>query len=360
MARTFIGDTEVYPVSIIHQTEKVYSSGFFGLSQYFESAPSSASWLKADGAYASGAIYPDFYKWLTDIQSGAKTVEGVSVKTTAEAYDDYDYVLNLSANTFRLPVLNGSESLIDLTQYTDVQLTITSQSTLVETTSLRPARNGKYIVTAWMVGGTGNSWMYFSRDDTSEQNMLDIIIAMSAQNYTVGCEARRGDAINFSCLRVSRLQSARFYPFVGNGDLYYYVGDTIKDPDIIDANAALTQLANKASKDLSNITADAKGLIANLPMPSSLTINVPFGASGTEYVAPADGYYYAYVTAQATGGWLNITNMTAGSMTAEGTGWTKGAIPKVFMPVSKGSIVRFYYDVVTVDYFKFCYAEGAK
>lgn len=111
---------------------------------------------------------------------------------------------------------------------------------------------------------------------------------------------------------------------------------------------------------LSNITAAGKEVCANMPMPSSLTINIPIGASGTEYTAPADGYYYAYVTANNTGGWMNITNMTAGSMSSEGTGWVAGAIPKVFMPVSKGSKVRLYYDAVTVNYFKFCYAEGAK
>ena len=82
------------------------------MSQYFESEPNNISWLKSAGQWNAKAVYTDYYDWLLKIYNGVETVEGVNIKISTEEYTDYDFVLNTAEETFRLPLLDGSENLV--------------------------------------------------------------------------------------------------------------------------------------------------------------------------------------------------------------------------------------------------------
>ena len=80
---------------------------FLGMSQYFETAPNNISWLKSEGQWNAKAVYPTVYDWaLINANNG---IEGFKLVT--DTYTDYDYVINTADETFRLPLLNGSEDL---------------------------------------------------------------------------------------------------------------------------------------------------------------------------------------------------------------------------------------------------------
>ena len=65
---------------------------------------SNISWLRSNGQYNSKAIYPAVYDLLLKIYNGTETKAGVSVKLATETFTDYDFVLNTTEETFRLPV----------------------------------------------------------------------------------------------------------------------------------------------------------------------------------------------------------------------------------------------------------------
>lgn len=47
---------------------------FFGMSQYFDVEPNNLSWLKSDGVYKPKSVYPDYYNWI--LENVNKGVEG--------------------------------------------------------------------------------------------------------------------------------------------------------------------------------------------------------------------------------------------------------------------------------------------
>lgn len=112
---------------------------FFGESKWTDVEPKNSSWLLSNGAYHSGRTYVDYYNWLTDIKSGIKSVDGVSVKSVDDEYTDYEWVVNTADNTFRLPLktklasgsaVAGNGTTIGLTDGTNTQGIETSSNGL--------------------------------------------------------------------------------------------------------------------------------------------------------------------------------------------------------------------------------------
>jgi hypothetical protein len=72
--------------------------------KYSEYELNNISWLKSTGQFNSKAIYPAVYDLLLKIYNGTETKAGVSVKLATETFTDYDFVLNTAEETFRLPI----------------------------------------------------------------------------------------------------------------------------------------------------------------------------------------------------------------------------------------------------------------
>lgn len=50
---------------------------FFGMSQYFDVEPNNLSWLKSDGKYKPKSVYPDYYNWiLENVNKGVERFKG--------------------------------------------------------------------------------------------------------------------------------------------------------------------------------------------------------------------------------------------------------------------------------------------
>ena len=81
--------------------------------KWFEQNPQNASWLESDGSFKDGTIYTDAYDALaTELDSSISigtanengyVKRGLPVKDSNDTYTDYDYVINQTAHTFRLP-----------------------------------------------------------------------------------------------------------------------------------------------------------------------------------------------------------------------------------------------------------------
>ena len=89
-------------------------------------------------------------------------------------------------------------------------------------------------------------------------------------------------------------------------------------------------------------------------MPSSRYDSLTLGASGSVYIAPANGYFTYLATSSAAGQYVNIYSSKIGSMH---TGMGSSTSYKGFIPVQKGGSVSFGY-TMNVSEFHFVYAEG--
>lgn len=78
----------------------------FGMNIYFKGEMENISWLKSNGQQNLKALYPDFYNWvLTNANAGK---DGFKLSTASDI-TDYDFVVNTTNETFRLPLKNGQE-----------------------------------------------------------------------------------------------------------------------------------------------------------------------------------------------------------------------------------------------------------
>ena len=190
----------------------------FSLLQYMysEYEISNASWLLSNGQYNSGATYPAVYDLLLQIYNGTVTKNGVSVKLSTETYDDYDFVLNTGDTTFRLPIkvkLPNSKGVAG----NGMTLGITDGSLVGGVYSQSGGQNsGCFQIAQNSYGseiGTSYSGNPFENDK---------LIGITSDSSKSGIEVKDDSSIY----------------------LYFYVGDTIQDANIIAAASVLTDVAN--------------------------------------------------------------------------------------------------------------------
>ena len=207
-------------------------------SKYSDHELNNLSWLKSEGQWNAKAVYTDAYDKLLKVYNGTETVEGLSVKLSTETYTDYDFVLNTTDETFRLPLLDGSE---DLPSQKFDNLTLTSSDSIY----IAPA-NGRYYLK--MNASTGQ-FINMHRINASGD---DIIIShdVSVNNLDVFEEikVRKGDKVHITHNTSGNVLAFKFIYAQGNGSLYYYVGETVQNANLIDAGRIGEQLANKQDK----------------------------------------------------------------------------------------------------------------
>lgn len=120
----------------------------------------------------------------------------------------------------------------------------------------------------------------------------------------------------------------------------------------------LEALNNKV--DLNQLNTDNQGLsyVSGLGMPSDKYINLTRGASGTEYTAPANGWFVCYIGGLTTVGYLYMRN-NANQLIMETRSTINGTAVSAYVPVQKGQSILINYDAVgSVNIFRFIYTQG--
>ena len=216
-------------------------------SKYSDHELNNLSWLKSEGQFNTKIVYPAYYDWLLKIYNGTETVEGVSVKLSTEEYTDYDFVLNSAEETFRLPLLDGSESLLS-----DKKENFSYTSSGMEYTA--PA-NG------WVVFGcvTGVNNAYLSLKNNTSGNIVIDHAPNPTDNLRCTCQAKKGDVITIKKTATGAVDIRYFIYAKGNGSLYYYVGETVQNANLINAG--------RIEEKLASLIPNNSSLIANYSMP---------------------------------------------------------------------------------------------
>ena len=189
---------------------------------------SNASWLLSNGAFHSGATYKAVYELLLKIHNGTETKDGVSVKLSTETYEDTDFVINTADMTFRLPI----------------KVKLASGNAVVG--------NG---MTLGLTDGTNNygvSWQ-------SNQPRLDASTGAygvnNGTNITYGTTASANTALG-----VTTDPTKSGIETSSSGlKLYFYVGETVQDANVINAAGVLTKVANGIDRTVSSDRATVVG-----------------------------------------------------------------------------------------------------
>ena len=168
---------------------------------------SNASWLLSNGIFHSGMVYKSVYELLLKIHNGTQTKEGVSVKLSTEAYADTDFVINTADTTFRLPIkvkLASGNMIVGNGEYLGLERSKFSGT--------------NYVIASNYADTTKGAYLY--------QNNTGASVAVTTNPTQSGIET------SSSGLK-----------------LYFYVGETIQNANLVSASGVFTALSNKVGFD---------------------------------------------------------------------------------------------------------------
>lgn len=137
--------------------------------------------------------------------------------------------------------------------------------------------------------------------------------------------------------------------------LYFFVGNTIKNDNLIDVGEITESLNDKADSDCGNLSAVGKRLISGLGLPSERYIDMALQNSGATYTAPANGWVEFAKSSNAADQYVSLEGRLGFRCYVPGNA-TNAVLS---MPVRKGEVFTAYYDCGgTLNRFRFYYAEG--
>lgn len=193
----------------------------------------------------------DNYSWAgsIDLKQFSVTVNGQKifsgtilssvnsiVKLSTEDYTDYDFVLNTADETFRLPLLDGSEDLPS-DRYDNLEL-------LASGNPYTAPANGYF-----ELGKSSTaSGQYLSLFVSATQLQQALVSSASGQNIASFLPVKKGTEVTINYSLGGTTNRFRFIYAQGNGSLYYYVGETVQNANLIDAGRIGEQLANKIGR----------------------------------------------------------------------------------------------------------------
>lgn len=338
LVRKVDDSTEATIIDSNNISEYISKPYAFGMSQYCSEDIVSNSWLKSNGQYNSGSVYIDFYNWVLDNTNNNK--DGFKLSTATDI-TDYDFVVNTTEQTFRLPLLNGSEDLIGSEVVNYAVPTVGGQT-------YTATHNGQ----AQLYATTTAVSQFIRITNVTTGTISEMRPPLGGVANVVSTWVNRGDTFKIDGDVVTTVNSVQLFKAVGNGSLYYYCGDTIKSPELINIAEVQSTLANKL--DIS--------LASQVCMPSNRYTDLTLGANGTTYTAPADGYFTLAKKLTAKGQFVNLTNNTTFvSIMSCNAFDDAGGNTACFVPCKKGDeIVSWYSAGGDVIFFRFVYAEGAQ
>ncbi len=336
-------------------------------SKYAEAPLYNASWLLSNGTYYSKSVYPTAYEALVVEQNsaieagdsatlpsgGSYVKRGLSVKlSTDEDITDYDFVINTTDETFRLPLLDGSENLPG-DKYDNISF---------------PANGSIYTAPAngWLNLGrystANNQYLQLNATgvDLTEKNML--FVDNNAPNSMIAASdlfLLRGQQVLVYYNAAGDIAASRFVYAKGNGSLYFYVGETVQNANLINAGRIAEQISNCYQR-----TDSDNSLLAGLGIPDvNNYVDLSLAASQEEYTAPFNGWLHLAKTATAANQYIAVFvyNKDSGETVYKDNAHStnSGYTPAIFIPIEKGAKFMIQYTTAgSTQYFRMIHLIG--
>ena len=211
-----------------------------------------ASWLISNGIFHNGTVYTAVYELLLKIKNGVVTKEGVSVKLSTEIYADTDFVINTADTTFRLPI----------------KVKLASGNAVVG--------NG---TTLGLMNTTRTAGLYHVSGGLTTRDTVKGLPIGSTASSSAGIAETESIGVSNDPTR-SGIETSS-----SGLKLYFYVGETIQDANVIAASQVLTTVADCVRKS----SARDRETVIRWIMPD-YTAGVQV-AGNTNYTAPCDGIF---------------------------------------------------------------------
>lgn len=311
------------------------------------------------GTFVNGAVYPDFYaECVKQYNESTKieTINNVTIKVNSNGHKFYD-IANLTAiddfyNSMGVAWFYGVDT---------------------ENERVFLPRNNYFAV----VGGAdtvpvyGNGHAMMLTDGTSSFNIVEggasayaeaLTSAKGNEGLPVGSSAT-GSSINTK--KVTGLVTSGDSGLIVNTSnilasdetkyLYICVGNTVINEKLVDVGKVMKEAVLRSS------LVEANSHFSGVPMPSNKYIDLTVGASDTEYIAPANGWFVA--DSYVSGNYIVLENKTIGGMRAMSLKISNTDMV-CYLPVSQGDVVRLGYggnwtpNSWQTKHFRFYYAKG--
>ena len=183
------------------------------------------SWLRSNGQYNSKAVYPAVYELLLKIYNGVETKAGVSVKLSTETFADTDFVLNTADETFRLP--------------------LKVKQKFFNSGNVAVVGNGKAL---GLTDGSTNFVMMSST--TGISNYVSNLCLSTNTSANAGASVSQSTNVTGKAIGVSKSSSnsglvAQLSSLETTGlYLYFYVGETVQNANLINAGRIEERVAS--------------------------------------------------------------------------------------------------------------------
>lgn len=221
---------EIY--GMLEQKNNMLNNPFtFGMSQYYKGEMENLSWLKSIGQEYFKSGHPDFYNWvLTNANAGK---EGFKLSTASDI-TDYDFVVNPTKETFRLPLKNGMEGV-----FANTTAPVVGNGNgigLVSTTN--EFNNGGARTMSCIQQPNYMNGLFINNNYTSSPKSVGSSQTSYTNNQTV-IGLTKNSELSGMYADLSNVTVPSGY------NLYYYVGETVEGANIIKAGEVWEEISNK-------------------------------------------------------------------------------------------------------------------
>ena len=316
-------------------------------SKYSDHELNNLSWLKSEGQWNAKAVYPTAYdELLTEYNNSASTTEtegSITFKRTPKGYKialanqetaidtkystdgiAWYYILDTTNEKFKLPRTKFGFEGLRTSVGDDIKAGLPNITGHLDVNADRNIFNGGQWGAFYRDGSGGRTWA--ALEPNTPNSLGDIHFDASRSNPIYG--------------NSNTVQSPATQMY-----LYFYVGETVQNANLIDAGRIGEQLATKTNM----LQASGAG------MPSNKYINLTLGASGSSYTAPANGWFYCRSDTSGAGGWMYAI---AKNFNMVSNAYADNSTVIIFCPVLKGDSVQFSYSNSKGHVLRFIYAEG--
>ena len=323
-----------------YQVNNVYS---YGMSQYYKGTMNNNSWLKSAGQWNSGTVYTGMYQWIIE-QMNAGVSGFVASSTT---YTDYDFVVNTTDQTFRLPLI-AERILVAKKEATAEDLNWFNwySDGWLEQGGVVPASYTGQTITLNMLKSFSNTnWTIVTTVSSDVMPpCLEVVVGQGKTNNSIGviiaAYGNNNKTNGFYWKACGYAEIPTQSDFTEVSGLYYYIGDTLQN----------AQLINVARIEETLVTKTNKVQAAEASMPSGKYIDLTLGASGSTYTAPANGWFAFYCESVCDsrivtkGGLFGNTALGKSGFPNNNTvSVLKGDTVTLTYSTSLGASLRFYY-----------------
>ena len=327
----------------------------FGMSQYYKGEMNNISWLKSNGEYHPKATYPSFYNWvLTNVNAGKYGFK----LSTASDITDYDFVINTTDESFRLPLKNGDNIVFAPKEGSGSILetfTTSKANTWEESTFTAPVTGWYWTYGTGSITSSATRSLFLGKGDTAEEWQSARSVGSQGRDLeTNHIWLNKGETFMINSVEVRTRKT--YYIEADIPNLYFYVGETVQNANLIDAGRIGEQLANKV--DISNTQ-----WATNACMPD-YSAGIEIVASNTEqyYTCPSDGFViFSGGAFNGQYSYLKVNDVVINNASTTGNGYITNVFACAL--VSKNDVCKFrdsYNDAIFGHFFKFFPLKGAK